>query len=161
VFKKKVLLIVALFVLVVFGASGVYALLTPTLRLTASMVKARFEMGEPVNITITLQNIGLWPLTFTYDSPLLDFVVYNEASENIFRYGSIILIRPGDVLPITLWPIQTIAKTLAWDQEGYGEGEGLYKVPKGSYTIVAMTTVIHINRIFVLEAQSITVTIDE
>jgi len=158
--RKKIFGIVALSALVIIGASGVYSLLNPTLRLTASVVKASFQVGEPVIITIALQNIGLWPITFSYHQPLFDYIVYDEAGEKIFRFGDIAVIELW-VKPVTLWPTQTITRTLTWDQEGYREEEGtLYKVPEGTYTIVAQTTVIYRNREFLLETQPIMVTIE-
>ena len=155
---KRILVVIVLVVIVVFGGSGVYALLTPTLQLTASIAKASFQIGEPVNITITLQNIGLWPLRFTYYPPLLDFVVYDEADKEIFRCGDTALIDLW-VTPITLWPTQTRTAILTWNQVEYREGD-FDQVPKGTYTIVALTTVVYINRDFLLTAQPIMLTIE-
>jgi len=147
--------------IVVFGVSGLYALLTPTLRLTASALKTKFEMGESLHITVTLQNIGLWPLQFTHYPPP-DFIVYNETGKAIFQHSNTIIRIPESWqwgLPATLWPTQTITETLTWKQL-YRIREDLYiQVPKGTYTIVALTKITYINRNFLLTAQPITVTI--
>jgi len=156
--KKKILVLVTLLTLVVFGVSGVYALVTPTLRLTASVAKTRFQIGEVVKITITLQNIGLWPITFTYRQPLFDFVVYDEASKEIFRWGNVSLIELW-VNPITLWPTQTTTKVLTWNQEKYTNGN-FCPVSKGTYTIATLTRVVHQNRDLLLTTQPIMVTIE-
>jgi len=158
--SAKRLVVIALFALVVLGGSGVYALLNPTLRLTASITKTGFQMGETVDITIVLGNTGLWPITFSYDPLLFNFAVYDETGKEIFRweYVAVILLRAGSN-PITLWPTQTRFKTVHWEQEGIGEGD-LYQVPEGTYKIVALARIVYMNKVFLLEAQPIMVTIE-
>ena len=155
---KRILLIVISLALVVFGGgSGVYALLTPTLRLTASVAKTNFQIGEMVHIDITIQNVGLWPIRFTYRQPLFDYVVYNEAGQEIAYAGGLLY---DGVNPVTLWPTQATSARVRWDQLGYVAAPDIYQVPKGTYRIVTLIRIYHINRLFLLTAQPIIVTIE-
>ena len=110
-----------------------------------------------MKITITLQNIGLWPITFkTLTSTLFDYSVYDETGKEILNHGRLIP-HYSIEMHYTLGPTQTKTGTVTWEQDEYTEKD-FRQVPKGTYTIVAFVSIIYMNNLpFVIKAQPIMV----
>jgi hypothetical protein len=73
-------------------------------KLTISMEKTTFKLGEPVNVTWTLTNIGEENITLynSRDDPL-DFIVRGENFNHVFRY------RAYNGVFLVVWPVAQIA----------------------------------------------------
>ena len=86
-------------------------------------------IGEKINITLTLKNVGETNVTITYGPPLFD--VYYCTPEGCFRWSDGMLFIQM-VLNLTLEPGETYSDTLQWNLYQYVNRE--YRPPKpGTY----------------------------
>ncbi|HME51716.1 MAG TPA: BsuPI-related putative proteinase inhibitor [Candidatus Lokiarchaeia archaeon] len=107
------------------------------LMFTMSLQGTVFPVGQTVNITFTVRNVGFWTIDYTLTEPEFDFIVNNSAHDQIYRWTTgqafpmfctVLHLQPGEYRTSVLsWP-------QAWHQSVY-TGEGV-QVPLGQYSIV-------------------------
>ena len=167
-FKKLILLSV---LIVLTGVGIVYALgsafapqsstqMIPTaegvndefgLELTMTLQKTEYSLGEPINITLTITNIGNQTITYTYGALQwrFDFRVYNDTNNAIYHWSDG---RPfaWTLEPITLNPGESLTSgspPYVWQQtRNNGPDPSLpslspnaTQVDSGTYYIVGQT----------------------
>ena len=79
------------------------------LHLTMTLQKTEYSLGEPINITLTITNIGNQTITYTYGAGQwrFDFRVYNGTNNAIYHWSDG---RPffWELEPITLNPGESL-----------------------------------------------------
>lgn len=153
--SKKVILLSVLTVLV--GVGVVYALSyefkpensTQTLltaegvkfglKLTMTLEKAEYSLGEPINITFTISNISNQTINYPLSAWDFDFWVYNDTNSDIYRWSSW-RIFPGIITNIPLDTGESLTRVLTWPQTSNRtmDSEGV-PVSPGTYYIVGQT----------------------
>lgn len=106
------------------------------LKLTMTLEKTEYSLGEPINITLTITNISNQTINFTIGSPLMDFWVYNDTNSDLYRWSS------SRVFPMVIGTIpfnagESLTEHLIWPQTcndtPFSEG---ISVSPGTYYIV-------------------------
>jgi len=85
-------------------------------KLTMNLDKTIYKIGEPVNMTLILTNIGNKTIFLSRSSPpVLDFVVYNESDQIIYAYswGGFIAV----VVSYPIEPGESFIRTFTWHQQ--------------------------------------------
>jgi hypothetical protein len=110
------------------------------LELTLTLEKTEYDLGEPINVTLTITNISNHTVDFSLAPSWWDFLVYNDTSNGLYKWhtGRIFPMWIRDV-PLDpgiglinedmVWP-QTCNKTLSSD------GVPNWPVSPGTYYIV-------------------------
>lgn len=86
------------------------------LELTLMLEKSEYSLGEPVNVTLTVTNIGNETLSFREAPSWWDFLVYNDTNDVLFRW------RMGQISPMILREVPLdpgiglTNKALVWPQ---------------------------------------------
>jgi len=118
------------------GATSLTSVLTTgPLELKLELQKTEFVQGEPINITVSLKNIGNTTITITFTEKILGGIypdVYNASGTKVWGRG----LLPQAIERITLEPNEGISRTYTWNQITIGERK---QVPKGTYAIVGKT----------------------
>jgi hypothetical protein len=106
------------------------------LELSMAIQKSNFNVGEPVNITFTVTNIGVQTINYTHSEPEFDFIVSNSSNQNLYQWTSfkafpmLVLITqldPGhNYTSILTWP-QTCNQTI-YNNEGVPVSPGQYSI---------------------------------
>jgi hypothetical protein len=105
----------------------------PPIMFNVSTDKETYQLGEPVNITITLKNQAPWPITITC-SVWYDFHIEDEDGDDVYSPG---FLYPLWDAPITLSPFQVKSKRFTWKQiDNLHNGE----ITHGTYRIVLSST---------------------
>jgi len=107
------------------------------IRLTLSLNKTSYGLGENVNITLRLTNEGNETASLTRSSPpLLEFVIYDETSP--------IYASPPGVLPfvvnLLLNPGESFSMDLTWNQQVRYVYPDYEQVEPGIYCLLGRTT---------------------
>jgi DNA-binding transcriptional ArsR family regulator len=105
------------------------------LRLTVNLKKAVFAIGERVNVTLRLTNIGPENVSVNVSPPVFNFDVLDAANKTVYRWlnDRVFLLI---VISQTLRPGEYVEQTLSWEQTFHDySGE---QVPPGIYYIVGM-----------------------
>lgn len=120
----------------------------PPIMFNVSTDKETYQLGEPVNITITLKNQAPWPITVSC-SLWYDFHIKDEDGDDVYSPG--FLIAPWDG-SITLSPFQVKSKRFTWKQiDNLHNGE----ITSGTYKIVASLTSEYNGREYPIEREAI------
>jgi hypothetical protein len=130
-----------------FGSSPPPPLsLTPTaegvndgLKLTVTLGKTEYTLGEPINITLTITNISNQTVNFSLAPSTWDFLVYNNTNNTIFEWLKSGRAFPMWVQNVPLDPGMSLADVFTWPQTFWiwnttGASQGL--VSPGTYYIV-------------------------
>jgi len=126
------------------GVSSVTSVLTTgPLELKLELDKTEFERGEPVNITISLKNIGNTTITVTYaymGTRVGVKILYSSNSSLRVERGRTPLTM---VEPVAFAPGEQVSRTFVWDQWLDVIVESTYygkqQAPEGTYTVVGTT----------------------
>jgi hypothetical protein len=119
-------------------------------KLTTTLGKVTYKLREPVNITLSLKNIGNENATVRSVPHPFDFIVYDENFIKVYRFGEdhgyTAIYRP----PHTMTPKETINGKLTWHQSigfevigrvGQPDFKIIYHWAKpGSYYIIGVFT---------------------
>jgi len=104
------------------------------LLLEMSVSKTIVTIGEKISIKLTLKNVGLGPVAFTYTPPLFD--VYYCTSEGCFRWSDGMYFIQV-ILQSTLGPGENHTQTLQWNLNQFREG--VFNPPKpGTYYLFGL-----------------------
>jgi len=112
-----------------------------TLELTLTLDKTEFELGEPVNITISLKNISNQTVTEKFPThQVLGYIVEDENGTHVFSaYYDLGHLMVQTV--ITLNPGEEFSRTYVWTQVTYSEIlRANVDVPRGTYKIYGATS---------------------
>ena len=109
------------------------------IELTISLEKTIYELGEPVNVTLSITNITNQTINFTHTGMDFDFIVYNETYGGVYdwsigrAFAQFIILEP-------LLPAGNVSQTLVWPQTGntFSATNG-FLVSPGKYFIVGET----------------------
>ena len=115
------------------------------IKLTMRLNKTAYKLGEPVNINVTVTNISNETIVLGYTMPPeLDFWVYNESSQVIYKYHQVyawglaivdVILNPGESFHQYPW-----YPPLVWDQvEVKFSPYSHIQVPPGTYYITGRT----------------------
>jgi len=145
-------------------AQGVY----DGLQLTMTLEKTEYTLGEPINITLTLTNIGNQTASFWLDySNDFDFQVYNGANSTIYSHsnpGGYIEAVPDVVWSETLNAGKSLSAEFSWQQTWYpnvpAQMEGVPVLP-GTYYIVGQIGPIYFRTNSTIETTPIQITISQ
>ena len=85
------------------------------LTLTMSLEKNTYTLGEPVNFTLSINNVSNQTISFSYQSFTFDFMVFN-ATGIVYRY-SFNMVQPMWVQIYSLAPGASLSRSFEWDQE--------------------------------------------
>jgi hypothetical protein len=111
------------------------------LKLTMTLEKTDYSLGEQVNITMTLTNISNQTINYDVWAGSFDFRVYNDTNNNIYQWSNRVL--PYVMIEVTLNPEDALAETRVWYQTcnntAFSEG---VPVSPGTYYIVGQTGLI-------------------
>lgn len=157
--KRMVVLCLAFVVLGLTGVCGLKALTRTVengvgggvmaeasmfpLKLTIILNRTTFKVGETVNMTLLLENIGNETLPFKYGNDRFSFVVYDRYGSRVYKPNIAYL---AQIIPLPLPPGLSQSCTLTWHQEydpifrGFDQ-DPLYeyrKVPPDIYQIVGL-----------------------
>jgi hypothetical protein len=105
------------------------------LKLTMTLEKTVYSLGEPVNVTLTVTNIGNQTFNFTFGGWTFDFFVYNDTG---FLYEWLSFrILPMFITTLPLDPGQNMTRVLVWPQtcNVTATSEGI-PVSPGTYYII-------------------------
>lgn len=104
------------------------------LRFTMALQNNTFKVGEPINITFTVTNIGSQTITYWRSEPEFDFRVYNLSNNKLYQWTLFKMfpmiiwstsLNPGDnVTSVLVWP-QTCNQTV-YNNEGVPVSPGQY-----------------------------------
>jgi hypothetical protein len=104
------------------------------LLLEMNVSQTTVNIGERVNITLTLKNVGETNATITFTPPLFD--VYYCTSEGCFRWSDGMYFIQV-VLEFTIRPGENHSETLEWNLYQYSHGQ--FRPPKpGTYYLVGL-----------------------
>jgi len=147
----KILSVVLVIALGISVAGVVYALYgPPPITFNVSTDKESYQLGEPVNITITLKNQAPWAITASC-SLWYDFRIKDEDGEDVYSPG---FLRPLWNEPVTLSPFQVKSKRFTWKQiDNLHNGE----ITSGTYKIVASPTFEYNGREYPTECEAIVI----
>lgn len=119
-------------------------------KLTTTLGKAAYKLREPVNITLSLKNIGNENTTVRPIPYPFDVIVYDENFIKVYRLGENRVYDTMRHPPYTMTPEETINDTLTWHQsigfEVIGSvGQPGFKIiyhwaKPGSYYIIGVFT---------------------
>ena len=109
------------------------------LKLTMTLEKTEYSLGEPINITLTITNIGNQTVNFSLAPSNWDFLVYNNTNDTVFEW-----LKSGRAFPmwvenVPLDPGMSLAEIFTWPQTFWiwnttGVSGGM--VSPGTYYIV-------------------------
>lgn len=109
-------------------------------KLTMTLDKTVHRVGEPINITVKLENIGNRTIWLRATSPpALGFVVYNVSLQPIYIVIGVL----GEFVSYRIDSYESFCTTDSWTQLGrYGSGpQSFYRqVDPGTYFIAGRTT---------------------
>lgn len=113
------------------------------LKLTMTLNKTEFKLGEPVKITIQLVNIGEENATITFTTrpnpnKYWFWRVYDENHQVVFYHEYVT--RLPALEEITLDPGEYMQQISTWDQKATNSGQ---LVPPGTYYLEAATSFIY------------------
>lgn len=112
------------------------------IKLTMSLDNVTYIVGEPVNVSLMLTNIGNETITITFNSPLhFDFKILNKFNETIYilsyNVGVIAVLSS-----ITLKTGESFSRTFIWNQEKHPTTPPftpIQQVEPGTYYVVGQT----------------------
>ena len=121
---------------------------------TITLEKNAYKLGEPINIMVTLKNVGEESVTITFldrpnPSPYSFWGVYNESQQLVF-YHKYMLTLPA-LEEITLQPGEFMQSKHTWNQKATDSGE---QVAPGIYYLTAVTSFIYNEEEVNLQTQS-------
>jgi hypothetical protein len=151
---KKLWKILCVVLVIALGISvagvAVYAFYgPPPITFNVSTDKETYQLGEPVNITVTLKNQAPWPITARGCSPWCWFRIKNEDGDDVYLPD--LLIHPWDA-PFTLSPFQVKSRRFTWKQiDNLHNGE----ITSGTCKIVASPTFEYNGREYPFEREAI------
>ncbi|MGA2385391.1 MAG: BsuPI-related putative proteinase inhibitor [Candidatus Bathyarchaeia archaeon] len=107
-----------------------------SLELTLSLEKTVYNVGEPVNVTLTITNVSDQTVSFTHTGMDFNFLVYNDSNSIIYIW-SIGKAFPQFVTLISLKPGENVTATYVWPQtSNISTSTEATQVPPGTYFIV-------------------------
>lgn len=85
------------------------------LKLTMTLEKTDYSLGEPINITMTLTNIGNQTIDLLWEARTFDFRVYNVTDNGIYQWSSF-RVFPCHVVYMPIDPGTGLTNVLVWPQ---------------------------------------------
>jgi len=84
------------------------------LTLTVSALQAQYNIGVPVNFTLSISNVSNKTISFSYTGDLFDYIVYNNTGI-VYRYS---LSGPSPMFTneISLSPYESLTEEFGWNQ---------------------------------------------
>jgi hypothetical protein len=120
----------------------------PPIMFNVSTDKETYQLGEPVNITVTLKNQAPWPITVCC-SLWYDFHIEDEDGDDVYSPGFIIIKWDK---PFTLSSLELKSNRVTWKQiDNLHNGE----ITSGTYKIVASPTFEYNGREYPIEGKAI------
>lgn len=152
------------------SASVASTLIAEPLELKLELDKTEFEQGEPVNITVSLKNIGNTTIevSYAYRGSKVMYKVLDMNDTEIYEYGRAILTMVDE---ISLAPDEQVSHTFTWNQviwtyiwiNGHKMIYSEEQAPRGTYKIVGATAasigVVGVGPLGQIETPPITITI--
>jgi hypothetical protein len=125
------------------------------LELTMTLQKTEYSLGEPINITLTITNIGNQTINYIYceSGHRFDFRVYNDTNNSIYHWSGFawfpqandyITLNPGESLTVGQaagYPVQPTGHYVWQQTQTYFNGTEV-PVSPGTYYIVGQTGLI-------------------
>jgi hypothetical protein len=109
------------------------------LEFTMALQKTIFKIGEPVNITFTITNIGSVTYNFLHSFPEFDFIVYDSLNRQLYR-DTAFKGFPTIAWTTPLYTGENYTTVLVWHQtsnQSIDNNEGT-PVSPGQYSIVGI-----------------------
>jgi hypothetical protein len=110
-----------------------------SLELTMTLDKTTYNLGEPVNLTLTITNITNQTINFTHTGLDFDFQVYNDTNNLVYQWSNF----QGIAQFIVIEPLasgQSVSVNFTWTQTCnfnlQVEGD---PVSQGTYNIIGLT----------------------
>jgi hypothetical protein len=100
-----------------------------------TLAKTYYDLGEPVNVTLTITNVSNQTIDFQYSAKTFDFLVYND-SGFVYQWSSY-RILPFIIMDRPLNPGESITEVKTWPQTtDVGFMSSGVQVSPGTYYIV-------------------------
>ena len=132
--KKTILVVFAVAVVAITSVLSVWAITTPKWSFSVTTDKSTYELGESVQITVTLKNLGFIEHSFksAVDVPFVvsvEIVLYDITQVWYSPYHPI-------ATEFTVPPHQSLEMSFTWNQNNIHFPER--EIEPGTYTIVAL-----------------------
>jgi hypothetical protein len=85
------------------------------LRLVMQLEKTEYNLGDPINVSLALTNIGNQTIDFQYSARTLDFRVYNDTDNDMYEWSAW-RILPCSFISMPIDPGMGLARVLVWPQ---------------------------------------------
>jgi hypothetical protein len=85
-------------------------------KLSTTIEKTTYQLREPINITLRLENVGSENVTLEYQFTLFDFIIYDENFRQIYRWGKYVGSIGIWLPPYKMKPGGNFNTTLTWYQ---------------------------------------------
>jgi hypothetical protein len=111
-------------------------------KLTMTLDKTEYNLGEPINVTLTITNISHQTQDFYYYASSIDFYVYtgsNNACQWVFQWTNETFSIPQYVVDMPFSPGEKLIQSLVWPQTcNQPTGSEGTQVSPGTYYIVGL-----------------------
>lgn len=109
------------------------------LQLSLTLDKTKFNLGEPINLTVTITNISNQTLNYTHTGLYFDFQVYNDTNNLVYQWSNF----RGIAQFITIEPLpagENMSQNFTWQQTcNFNASVQEDQVSAGTYNIVGLT----------------------
>ena len=115
--KKTILVVFAVAVVAITSVLSVWAITTPKWSFSVTTDKSTYELGESVQITVTLKNLGFIEHSFTssLSDPVAVSVEIVHEDPTLTTQAWYSLYHP-DATEFTVAPHQSLERTFTWNQ---------------------------------------------
>jgi hypothetical protein len=113
-----------------------------SLDINLGLNKTEYDLGEPVNVTLTVTNITNETAGFWLAPSWWDFLVYNDTNNCLYQWSHSGIVFPMWVMNVTLEPGMTVSEAMVWPQTCNATvdhyGTPVSPVSPGTYYIVGL-----------------------
>lgn len=122
-------------------------------KLTISIEKNTYKLYEPINMTVTLKNVGEKNVTITFlsrpnPSPYWFWRVYDENDQLVFYHKAAVSVPSLEEM--TLQPAQSMQQNCTWDQKATNSEQ---QVSSGIYYLTAHVSFLYNEEEVLLETR--------
>ena len=124
------------------------------LKLTLTLDKTKYEVGEPVNVTLTLTNVSNKTIDFTHTGLDFDFRVTNDTNNLVYQWSRYRAIAQF-ICIMPLSPGQNLTASFLWPQTcNFSDSVKGMPVSAGAYSISGLSS-----RVYGLETPPVQIVI--
>jgi hypothetical protein len=112
---------------------------TGNLQLTMTLQKTTYNLGEPINLTLTFTNVSAQTINFTHTGLDFDFQIYNGTNNLVYQWSNFKAIAQF-ITTIPLKAGENVSENFTWTQT-YNFNHAIQgtSIPPGSYNIIGLS----------------------